>query len=107
MELKRATKGINLDKDVQSHTKLGFCREWTKAVILFVRKKFPTIKAEAREVDISPGLQHTFARLIEEGEEPIICDGVGTVNHPPYFGLESEAPAHLQNSKSDMINKYL
>lgn len=107
MELNRAIKEVESNSNIQSFTKLGFCREWTKVAILFVRKKFPSIKAEAREVDITPNLQHTFTRIYQEGEEPVICDGVGTLNHPPYFGPENEAPRHLQNSRSDMINRYL
>ena len=76
-------------------------------MILFVRRKFPSVKVEAREVDITPNLQHTFVRLTCVGSDSIICDGVGTIGHEPYFGPESESPEHLQNSKSDMINKYL
>lgn len=107
MELKRVIHEVESDKNAQSFIRLGFCREWTKATILFIRKRFPTVKVEAREVNITPNLQHTFVRLTEEGEDPVLCDGVGTISHAPYFGPESEAPKHLQNSKPDIINKYL
>lgn len=107
MELIKISHEIESDKDVSVFTRIGFCREWTRAAILFVRSRFPTIKAEAREVEITPNLQHTFMRITENGGDPVICDGVGTINHPPYFGPESEAPKHLQNSKSDIINRYL
>lgn len=107
MESKKIIEQVKSDEKLKSSERLGFCREWTKTVILFVRRKFPSVKVEAREVDITPNLQHTFVRLTEKGQEPILCDGVGTVYHPPYFGPENEAPEHLQNSKSDMINKYI
>lgn len=107
MELKRVIIEVKTNESIRPFTRLGFCREWTRAVILYVRKSFPLIRAEAREVQITPNLQHTFVRLTSEDEEPYLYDGVGTVKHKPYFGPASEAPEHLQNSKSDMINKYL
>lgn len=95
------------DETIRSQTTLGFCREWTRRVISLIRIKFPNIKVEAREVDITPNLQHTFVRITDENEEPFLYDGVGTTKHKPYFGPEKEAPNHLQNSKSDIINSYL
>jgi CRISPR/Cas system-associated exonuclease Cas4 (RecB family) len=78
-----------------------------RRMILFIKNKFPKVIVEAREVEITSSLQHTFIRIVDENKESYLYDGVGTVEHKPYFGPENEAPRHLQNSKPDMINKYL
>lgn len=107
MEIIKAKNQVEMDLNFQSLSRVGFCREWTRAVILFIKQKFPFIIAEAREVSISPNLQHTFIKLSEDDKVSYLYDGVGTLKHKPYFGLESQAPEHLKNSRPDMINKYL
>lgn len=102
---------VQQDPRVQKNTKRGLCRQWTK----FARKAAgetaiamegaPDIRSEAREVDISPSLSHTFLRLTINGR-PFLMDGTGVEHYPPYFGPEETAPEHLQNSWSDMINRH-
>lgn len=89
--------------------RLGFCREWSLATLKFIRKfaedSAYQLQIEAREVNISPLLSHTFIRLIAGEERPYLMDGTGVEKHPPYFGYEDEAPEHLRNHKLDMISR--
>lgn len=105
-EFKKVISTIYDDENIVSSSVVGFCREWTKRIIQFLKSKYPDIKVEAREVDITPNLQHTFP-LISIDDDKYIIDGVGTAKHPPYIGSENSAPKHLQNSKPDIINKYI
>lgn len=107
IDYNRIRSKIEANKMLYVASRLGFCREWTRVVMLYVRSQYPDVKVEAREVDITENLQHTFPMLTIENDEPYICDGVGTAKHSPYFGYESDAPQHLQNSRPDMINRYL
>jgi hypothetical protein len=92
------------DKVVKEMTKIGLCRRWTIAAMALIRTHYPEITAEAREVDLTPHLQHTFLKISIAGEKPFFWDGVGTLKFQPFSGFEEDAPPHLQNSRSDMIN---
>lgn len=98
---------IKGDKDIDQVTKIGLCRIWTKKVINLIKRNFPDIQIEAREIDLEPGLQHTFLRVEKPGQKAYFLDGVGTTKYPPFIGFEDEAPKHLKNSHSDMINSYI
>lgn len=76
-------------------------------LLYFLQVYFPKVKVETKEVELESFLQHTFLRIIILENEPFICDGVGILKHDPFWNYESEAPKHLQDSNSDMINKYL
>lgn len=84
--------------------RVGFCRVWTGLALDEIEKWSTTNKveviAEAREVNISHGLDHTFVRL-EIGGKTYFLDGTGVEKFPPYFGLASTAPSHLLNSHID------
>jgi hypothetical protein len=88
-------------------SRLGYCRVWTKEAILAITRQFPDAEIEAREVDISPNLQHTFLRVVMPNVKPLILDGTGVGKEKPYFGYEEKAPLHLQNSHPDMINNFI
>lgn len=107
MNIDRIYRESMENDEIKGQTALGFCREWTHRIMIFIRRKFPNVKVEAREVDITANLQHTFIRIIDDEEEPYLYDGVGTARHKPFFGPESKAPEHLQNSKPDIINRYI
>lgn len=98
---------IQADQMCIPHAKIGHCRQWSRFVLDSLQN-IDNISAEAREVEISPGLTHTFIKLtIHDHHRAYFADGVGTTKYPPYFGYEDEAPDHLQNSKPDMmINTY-
>ncbi len=95
---------------VKAVTRLGMCREWTSCAMTEIENLATNlglkVLCEAREVTISPGLSHTFIKVLVEDERPILCDGVGVGKYPSFIGYEDEAPEHLKNSKSDMINIY-
>lgn len=93
-------------KNLQEINRIGQCRIWSKAIMGMVKLNYPGAIVEAREVNLEPGLQHTFLRIIIDDQRPFIMDGVGTAKFPPFFGFEDEAPTHLQNSKSDIINNF-
>jgi len=95
---------VEEDSTIKSVTKIGLCRRWAKMTMDKLRERFPEIAIEAREVDVSPNLQHTFLRIIIPGNKPLLWDGVGTLKIRPFCGYEDEAPTYLQNSRSDMIN---
>ncbi|MFZ5366325.1 MAG: hypothetical protein ACOZBZ_03435 [Patescibacteria group bacterium] len=101
---------LSQNKSVSEACRKGFCRVWTSITIneierLISEQNLP-IKCEAREAEISPGLTHTFIRIIIRDEKNLLYDGVGVENYPPYFGSEETAPPHLRNSKPDMLNFY-
>lgn len=95
---------LTLDKRLSEFSKPGLCRKWTLEAWLILKNKFPDYKFEAREVDISEGLQHTFLLIKIPNSINLILDGTGVEKHAPFFGFEDEAPHHLQNSRLDMIN---
>jgi len=106
-KIERALKVINFleqDRLLKERNKIGWCRLWTEGVLDLVEQYdgIEEIQAEAREVHLEVGLNHTFVRL-ECGGEFFLWDGVGTARHEPYFGLEKRAPEYLQNSHEDMI----
>lgn len=84
---------------------LGWCRAWTGAALdeieIWAKTKGILIIAEAREITLKSGLEHTFIRVMIEDLPPMLFDGTGVENFLPYFGLEEEAPMHLRNSKVD------
>ncbi len=84
----------------------GLCRVWTGLVLDEIERWGEVngicIIAEAREVAMKSGLDHTFVRWWLAGDsERTLMDGTGIEGFPPYFGPESEAPAHLRNSRID------
>ena len=92
---------------LKQRNKLGLCRIWTGRVLDLVKGldiNELELTAEAREVQVEPGLHHTFVR-ITLGEKSYLWDGIGTGKYGPYFGLEDQAPEHLKNSHLDMINR--
>lgn len=95
---------LNADRRLSELGKPGLCRRWTIEAWRNLRDKFPYYKFEAREVDISEGLQHTFLLIKIPNSINLILDGTGVEKHAPFFGFEDEAPHHLQNSRLDMIN---
>lgn len=99
-------KKLGLEKGVK-----GDCRTWTSEAIKkikeYARITGENITVEAREVEIEPGLSHTFIRLILPENQPFILDGTGAGKYGPFFGPESDAPEHLRNSLDDMLNHYL
>jgi hypothetical protein len=95
---------IETKPNIQDITKIGLCRVWTKAAMEYIKSNFPNVLVEAREVDLEPDLQHTFLRMSINGQRPFLADGIGSAKYQPYFGFEDEAPTHLQNSRSDVIN---
>lgn len=82
------------------------CRMWVKVAMERIKTMSDELSIEAREVDLEPHLQHTFLRITHGEDRPFLIDGIGSAKHPPYFGYEDEAPPHLQNSRSDIINVY-
>lgn len=97
---------LQSDGEISKYSSHGYCRDWVREAIKIL-KAYPEIGIEVREVDMPYGLQHTFLRIIFPDYKPFICDGIGVEKHPPFFGYEDEAPAHLQNSHLDIINTYL
>jgi len=98
---------LQADRLVRENARKGLCRKWTRfameATSPLVELSPESIQIEAREVDIEPCLSHTFLRAIIHGKK-FILDGTGASTYDPYSGPEDEAPNHLQNSRSDMIN---
>jgi len=89
--------------------KRGWCRVWSgsarTAINEFVESnELTSWQVEVREVDIEPCLSHTFIRLIANGEMYLL-DGTGVSNYSEYYGLESDAPPHLQNSHRDWLDR--
>lgn len=103
----KIAQDINSDEIIKELSKPGLCRKWTALAINFVKNNFPDVETEAREVEISPNLQHTFLQIRKSNNDPYIFDGTGVEKHSPYSGYEKDVPIHLQNSKPDMINKYI
>ena len=105
--IEKVIEGFSEDIVLKQRSKLGSCRIWTGRV-LDLAEGLDTdeqgLTAEAREVQIEPGLRHTFVK-ITFGEKSYLWDGVGVGRHGPYFGLEDQAPEHLKNSHLDMINR--
>lgn len=104
-------KAIEEDGDIKEVTKKGLCRQWVRQVY---KKLLPMLSSsgknfsiEPREIHISPDLTHTILRIKIENELQVLFDGVGVEKHEPFFGLEEEAPSHLQNSHPDLLKYYL
>lgn len=104
----RLTQYLNEHERLRHCSRRGMCRTWSGAAREII-KEFATKnelhswEIEVREVDIDICLSHTFLRLIAEGKIYLL-DGTGVLNHTEYFGLESEAPEHLNNSHRDWID---
>ena len=84
----------------------GYCRVWIQKALLILDKTLPHLEIEVREVEIEPTVFHSFLRLSPNQDSVYLADGTGCGKHKPYFGLEAEAPPHLQKGKRDMINSY-
>lgn len=104
---------INSSPTIPSVTRIGLCRMWVREAILAIgRTVFDqciAVVCEAREVELEPGVSHTFLYVwVTDSESTyrFILDGVGTASHPPYFGLADDAPAHLLGNHIDMIERY-
>lgn len=101
---------IKLHPNLDGLNKKGLCRVWTREAIGIIKElksiNHWEIEIEAREVEIEPGLDHTFLRIIVQGFPAFILDGTGAGFYDPYFGPETEA-SHLQNSKIDWIHHLL
>ncbi len=99
---------VQIDESALAHSQVGWCRKWTREAVIPMRRFCDENGIDAiihaMEVDIEPGVQHTFIKMTIPGCRPFLFDGVGTASHDPYFGYEDEAPEHLQNSRFDMIN---
>ena len=106
-EGKRIITRLNSNQNLIEIGEPGNCRIWTTLAFKIVRSAFPNTQLEAREVDISEYLQHTFLKITPINEEPLLCDGLGQKNILLFFDYESEAPKHLQNSRMDILNSYL
>lgn len=83
----------------------GHCREWIRSALLVLDTNFKSVKVDIREVQIEPTVYHSFIRAIYRNIS-FFLDGTGFGKHEPYFGLEADAPPHLQKGKRDMINSY-
>lgn len=83
----------------------GFCRDWVRKALVVLDTNLGNPLTEVREVQVEPTVYHSFIKLIYN-EDSYFLDGTGFGKHKPYFGLEADAPLHLQNSKRDMINSY-
>lgn len=83
----------------------GMCRVWTGAALdeigAWAEENGVRVVAEAREVRLWSGIEHTFVRVEVAEWEPILFDGTGVEGFPPFFGLEKAAPEHLRNSRVD------
>ena len=104
---------IESDELCKRFTQSGMCRSWSGAalkVLDTLRGKLESqIEYEAREVNISIGLSHTFIKIvfiIEDEAYAYLMDGCGVLGFEPYFGREGNAPKHLLGSHSDPINLY-
>jgi hypothetical protein len=88
--------------------KKGNCRVWSSlardVIWQYASERQRIWQVQVREVEIEPYLSHTFLRLICDGHF-FLLDGTGVSNYPEYYGLESEAPSHLQNSHQDWIDR--
>lgn len=84
----------------------GLCRDWVRKALMILEDNLDKAKIEVREVQTEPTVYHSFIKLLYN-ENSYFLDGTGTGKHSPYFGLETDAPQHLQNSKRDMINSYI
>lgn len=105
--LGRLLEEASKDQFLVDKTRVGLCRLWSEEVLRivdFLQCKGYQISGEAREVELDPGLYHTFLR-INTINEVYLWDGAGSGKHRPYFGLESEAPEHLKDSSLDMISR--
>ena len=104
-------RGIIENPRVQAVSQRGNCRKWSREAILELIKigneNDIHITTEARETEVEPFLFHTFVRFYINEDDPYLFDGTGVSKFNPYFGPESKAPNHLQNSTHDMINYYL
>jgi hypothetical protein len=89
--------------------RIGSCRVWTKEAIeqvkAFRSQNNLDLTCEAREIELEPGLEHTFLRVLAAGLPPYDYDGTGTSSFGPYKGPEEQA-THLQGSHFDMIHSY-
>lgn len=97
---------ITSDPRIQEFARPGCCRNWSGLSISVLRelKLDDKITLEAREVYFDPSLSHTFLRAVIDNVSYLL-DGTGVLSHPPFFGLEIEAPTHLQGSIPDgLIN---
>ena len=96
---------LSEDLVLEKRVKPGLCRIWTNRVLdLIDQLNEEGVVAEAREVQLEPGLYHTFVR-INFGQESYLWDGVGAGGYEPYFGPEDQAPEHLRNSNLDWISR--
>lgn len=83
----------------------GWCRVWTSLALDEIEGWAITagvnVVAEAREIRMPSGLEHTFVQLSINSGPWYVFDGVGVESQPSYFGPESEVPTHLRNSRID------
>jgi hypothetical protein len=100
---------IQNHEELELYAKPGLCRVWSgkarEILYSYMETNHEEGIVEAREVEIEPGLSHTFLKLIVNSETYLL-DGTGVGNFPHYFGEESKAPSHLKNSQLDWIEIY-
>jgi len=104
--INKVIQNFSKDPVLEKRNKPGLCRVWTDRVLDLVEgmeEDKQELSAEAREVQVEPGLFHTFI-ILRMGNKSYLWDGIGTGKHVPYFGPEEQAPEHLKNSRSDIIN---
>lgn len=111
--INKVVNQLKLDFLCAHYARPGHCRKWSMAALQAIEDIKDKLEVEytieAREVDIERGLSHTFVKLvfrIRNSEYTYLLDGTGVAGFKPYFGRERDAPAHLQNSRSDQINLY-
>lgn len=88
----------------------GLCRIWTREAIKILKHYQEifglSLLLQAREVELEPGLTHTYLRLVLDHEEAWTLDGTGTLSFQPYFGPEKNSPFNIDASTFDPIHYY-
>lgn len=94
---------IDADKETQKWSEPGWCRRWSDRLMDILEDSLLFYEVEAREIEISSELWHTFVRAETADGEVYIFDNSRSKNRQPYIGPERNAPEYLNDSKRDNL----